>query len=339
MTRYSRSVIPGRQTGEAPTLASEIDSLVFGKDGPKGKGAEADGEDAEPVSEGEAIDFIERAASDRRRGSKRRGSDFAPLPGEAAVARSSEGGSKRGPILLAGALVIVAVFGVVVWNAYRDGVRPEDSAVAPQLADAGPFKSKPAQTETKAKAAGPAEESVFDQVEARPNATPAPEVREAEAAPEPVPAPVETAQAEPPKPAPVKAAPVKAAPAPAAKAAAPKAAATPPAPKPVQVAVATKQATPVTLSGGYSPAFASGGRFVVQIAAPASEDGAIAEWNKGKKKAPGLFQSAERIIVQADVNGHTVYRLRAGSFATGADADAFCDAFKAAGGQCFRTAK
>jgi hypothetical protein len=43
--------------------------------------------------------------------------------------------------------------------------------------------------------------------------------------------------------------------------------------------------------------------------------------------------------VQADVNGRTVYRLRAGSFATAADADGFCNAFKAKGGECFRTTK
>ena len=39
------------------------------------------------------------------------------------------------------------------------------------------------------------------------------------------------------------------------------------------------------------------------------------------------------------LNGRTVYRLRAGSFATGAEADAFCNAFKSAGGQCYRATK
>jgi hypothetical protein len=77
----------------------------------------------------------------------------------------------------------------------------------------------------------------------------------------------------------------------------------------------------------------------VQVAAASSEDGANAEWTRKAKTAPELFAAAEKVIVQADVNGRTVYRVRAGSFATTADADAFCNAFKAKGGECFRTAK
>ena len=69
------------------------------------------------------------------------------------------------------------------------------------------------------------------------------------------------------------------------------------------------------------------------------EAGAKAEWSRRAKSSPELFSTAESFIVQADVNGRTVYRVRAGSFATTADADAFCNAYKAKGGQCFRVAK
>jgi len=37
---------------------------------------------------------------------------------------------KRGPLLLVGALLIVVVFAVVVWNAYRDGLQGDEVEVA-----------------------------------------------------------------------------------------------------------------------------------------------------------------------------------------------------------------
>src|SRR5689334_13551752 len=172
MTRYSRAVIPGRPN-EASSLTSELENLVSGR-------ADAPANDEDDLSEDEKIAFVERAASDRRtkdnrrKGGRRRVSDFAPLPGEAAH-RASDGGSKRGPLLLAGALVVVGVFGVVVWNAYREGVRPEDSAAAPVIAEEGAFKSKPAADARTGPT--PAEATVFEQVEARPSPAPAPEVR------------------------------------------------------------------------------------------------------------------------------------------------------------------
>lgn len=361
MTRYSRSVIPGRSSN----AAADVDSLVFGNksedravDRPNVRGRrevaanDADDNSVDEIPAVEVSTLIERASSDRRKGGKRRESDFAPLPGEGRGYREHSEGGKRGPILLVGALVIVAVFGVVVWSAYRDGVRPEDSA-ATQLADAGPFKSKPVEA-VKSTAA---EATVFDQVEApaKPLAAPAPEVREqvvppAATAPAPaakVAAP--TAQAKP-------AAPQAAKPAPTVetKTAARTATAPPPtAAAPVAVAMQTKAVipapvavskpadAPIQLAGAAAaaPAIAAGGKFAVQIAAASSEEGASAEWNRHAKKAPDLFAAAEKVIVQADVNGRTVYRVRAGSFATAADADSFCNAFKARGGECFRVAK
>jgi hypothetical protein len=205
---------------------------------------------------------------------------------------------------------------------------------------------------------------VFDQVEAKPNVDPAPEVR-SKPTPPPAqtvapkveaakPAVTKTAEAKPAevKPAEVKPAVTKPV---VTQTAETKPAATPPAattttaanlvpapaplktPAPVQAAAAP--AVQPELAGGFKPTFAKDGKYVVQIGAPSSEAAANAEWDKRAKAVPELFSAAERLIQRADVNGKTVYRVRAGSFATGADADSFCNAFKAKGGQCYRAAK
>ena len=343
MTRYSRSVIPGRSNGDASSPA-EIDRLVFGQKGRAPLAGEDEDEDhPAPANDDRAL--LQRAV-ERRLGSRRL-SEYAPLPQEGKKFRSPDENGKRGPVLLFGALAVVAVFGLVVWNAYREGVRPQDSNTAPLLETSGAFKSKP-DTATPSSAE---QASVFEQVEApaRSIVDPAPEIR-AE------PTPPAQAVAPPPEqtrpsavaPAPVKLVETKPA----------GATPTPPRPadtKPAQAAalasvpaatLAPKAEAPISLTpsspalaGGYTPAFVPGGKFAVQVAAASTEAGAIAEWNKHAKFSPELFSAAERLIVQADVNGRTVYRLRVGSFATAADADAFCSAFKARGGQCFRAGK
>ncbi len=352
MTRYSRSVIPGRSNGDA-SGNGDLDRMVFGQ---KGRSPDADNDaDDDEMDQEEASQHVGRANTDRRSKvdrrvvKSRRQAEFAPLPVEGKRYKAPED-NKRGAVLLMGAAAIVGVFGLVVWNAYREGVRPSDSNTAPLLETSGAFKSKPdVATATKSAAE---EASVFEQVEApRPTIEPTPETR-------PEIPPVQTATAPPPKAVEAKPADVKAAePTPAAT----KAAATP-APvklaetkaaeakpveaKPVQTAAAPKQtsAAPISLTpqpeaGAFKPAFATDGKYAVQVAAAATEAGAIAEWNKHVKFSPELFSGAERFVVQAEVNGKTVYRLRAGSFAGAADADAFCGAFKAKGGACFRVAK
>jgi outer membrane biosynthesis protein TonB len=345
MTRYSRSVIPGRSNGEGGGDSADVDRMVFGQkrrlhaaDNDVDDDADDDDNDDAPPPRAQV-----NREGDRRRGPRRK-AEFAPLPVDGKKYKAPED-SKRGAVLLMGAAAVVGVFGLVVWNAYREGVRPQDSNTAPLLETSGSFKSKPDEAaETKSAAE---EASVFEQVETpRPNIEPTPEVRPE--APQ-----VETAAA-PPPPKPVEAKPVEAKPT-AAKAAP----ATPPKlveakpietrpaeAKPVQTAAAPApkvgtaiSLTPQAESGAFKPAFATDGKFAVQIAAAATEAAATAEWNKHVKFSPELFSDAERFVVQAEVNGKTVYRLRAGSFASSADADAFCGAFKAKGGACFRVAK
>jgi outer membrane biosynthesis protein TonB len=357
MTRYSRSVIPGRSNGDGSNPA-EIDRLVFGQ---KGRSPSADNDvdddddddDDDDIDDSEAAELKGRANKerrskvDRRVVKSRRKAEFTPLPMEGGNRKyRSPDDNRRGAVLLMGAAAVVGVFGLVVWNAYREGVRPQDSNTAPLLETSGSFKSKPEET-TGAKSAAE-EASVFEQVEApRPNVEPTPEVR-------PEIPPVETAVAPPPAAPAPKLVETKAAPA----SAAPKSAETKPVEtkiaetKPAQVAAAPaspKADAPISLtpkpavaaphSGAFKPSFAADGKFAVQIAAGATEAAAVGEWNKHVKFSPELFADAERLVVQAEVNGKTVYRLRAGSFASSADADAFCSAFKAKGGACFRVAK
>ncbi len=359
MTRYSRSVIPGRPHGEGGEKAA-IDSMVFGSPGKK-RGPTAANDEAEPdflppVEDDEADLLVSRSNIDRRsnedrrkqggerRAAGRKTSDYAPLREQGGYRAGDD--SKRGPILLVGALMIVAVFGVVVWNAYReDGAAGEPTEVA-ELGESGPFK-RPYIDTTETPSPSIAEEAeVLEALDGAPSnpvvsgevrpATPPP----AAAAPAPAPAPVKRQpqpEAKPPAPlsppasSPVRAAtavtqpgPVALVPPPATK---PPAAAPVPAPKPVVTA-----APPVP--AGAIPSFSAGGPWFAQIASTGSEAGALEEWGRRAKVWPDLFSAAERSIQTADVNGQTRYRLRVGAFASKADATAYCAEVKARGGNC-----
>jgi septal ring-binding cell division protein DamX len=125
---------------------------------------------------------------------------------------------------------------------------------------------------------------------------------------------------------------------PAAKAETPKV--EPPKPAPAKpVAAVPAPATVAPTPSAYRPAFTAYGDHVVQIAATSSTASADAEFARMSKAWPDLLSGAERFVQEADVNGKTVYRLRVGSFASKADAAAFCTAFKAQGGNCYPAVK
>jgi outer membrane biosynthesis protein TonB len=357
MTRYSRSVIPGR-AGEAQD--PNLERMVFGA---KRRPPAAANDAAEPdflpsIDDDEADMFVKNANSDRRTPvdrrngqNDRRGNTNGRRVAEYAPLRNDRGGrpaddSKRGPLLLAGALLIVVVFAVVVWNAYSDGVAGDEAEVAPELSTAGTFKTPPRVIEAAPVVAEPTEVVAIDALDGA-EATASAEER-------PTPPPVEAAVTPPPSkvmappPAPLKAPPQQAAvtppavkPAPAkvetAKVEPPK-----PTPAPAKPAAATPAPAPVATAaapGAYKPAFAAYGDHVVQIAATSSTATAESEWARMSKASPELLSGAERFIQEADVNGKTVYRLRVGSFASKADAAAFCTAFKAKGGNCYPAVK
>jgi SPOR domain len=393
MTQYTRSVIPGRPQPDDRPHDGELDRMVFGRAPPERAISEPDtparaSRRAEPMPDDDAPPehlFTERLPRERRKSTPRRKTEYAPLPSEAGN-RPVET-SNRGPLILIVTTVVLGVFGAVVWNAYSSGLRAPDGGPTPELASAGPFKSRPA-----ADASKPADidASVFERVassrnpsepattpEVRPEVVPeaiAPAKLEAKPEPRLEAIPPAPAKLEPSKPAPVKTdamagSPIKLAPAPTVPGIietahsppkpAPAASATPapivkPA-KPVQPPakpLATTPKTPVATAdatvpaapaldgaGAFRPAFAATGAYVVQLAAPSTEAAAQAEWVRRAKAAPGLLGAAEKMVIQADVNGKTVYRLRAGSFAASSDADAFCTAIKATGGACFTAKK
>ncbi len=282
--------------------------------------------------------------------------------------------ASSGPMLLVGALVIVAVFGVVVWSAYRDGVKSDDTeTAAPGWRQRG--RSRPRRAKTLQRPA-PSLSQVLEQLDGGP--APVGETRaEPAAAPRQLrprrlllqlllsPTPV-VAPSTQPKVAAVPPAPLKQ------PAAAP---ATTPAPAPVHQAI-TKPSAPIEVAvATAAPVAAKSGSPPVQLpkpsttpaAAPAampapaeaagfkpafSPSGAYARAGSQRRQrkrrrflngtsAPerclSSFQAAERFIVQADVNGKTVYRLRAGSVRQqGRCGRLSAHAFKARAGTAFR---
>lgn len=357
MTRYSRSVIPGRSQGEDGGDRAGLDQMVFGSKKKAAYPAANDADDPDflpPVEDDEADLLVGRSNVDRRKGADRRkpgserraaprrSSEYAPLREQGAYRGGDD--SRRGPILLVGAVMIVAVFGVVVWNAYReDGAVPAEETQV--LAGAGPFK-RPFIDTTEPAAPTIAEQAeVLDALDGapatsrvasseqrpatQPPASAAPVPGNPTAAPSPAPLKTPT-QADP-----VRAATAVTQPGPVALTPAPQTAA----PRPAAAAPSPAPAPTPIVPAAVKPAFTASGAWLVQIAATGSEASAIEEWNRYSKASADLFAGAERVVRQADVNGKTVYRLRVGSFASKEDAAAFCSAFKAKGGNCYPAAK
>lgn len=117
------------------------------------------------------------------------------------------------------------------------------------------------------------------------------------------------------------------------------------APAPV-VATAPPVATPVPAQPKVAPAVAPmaperhaakvepSGHQAVQLAALTTEAGARQEWDRLAKKMPALFNGHRPVISKFDHDGHTLWRLRTGGFATEAEAKQFCQELKAKGAGC-----
>lgn len=364
MTRYSRSVIPGRPQGEDGGEKAAIDHMIFGaaKRGPVAANDASEPDFLPPVEDDEADLLVGRSNIDRRkkadrrqnddrRASARKQSDYAPLREQGGYRGADD--SRRGPVLLVGALLIVAVFGVVVWNAYREDGAGAAAEVA-ELGDSGPFKRPFIDTRETPAPTIAEQAEVLDALDGAPSKpVTSSEVR-----------PVTPQPAAAPPPAAAETPPAKRQPQPEAKPPVPLN--TPPAASPpVRAATAvTQQQGPVSLtpakpqaavpppvvappaaattppaSASAQPTFAAGGAWLAQIASTSSEAGALEEWGRLSRSWPDLFSSAQRVVQQADVNGKTVYRVRVGSFASKEDATGFCSAVKARGGNCYPAAK
>ena len=91
--------------------------------------------------------------------------------------------------------------------------------------------------------------------------------------------------------------------------------------------VVASNATPAAEGGG-------GGNWAVQFAAPRSEAEAQADISRIKTKYADNLGGTALAVHKVEVNGETVYRVRAGGL-TKADAAALCAKLKSSGGDCF----
>lgn len=93
---------------------------------------------------------------------------------------------------------------------------------------------------------------------------------------------------------------------------------------------------PVRPTPAARPATA-GGSFAVQLASRPSEAEAESASGQLRSRYAGQLDGRATRVVSGTANGQTVYRVRAGGYASLADANAACNRIKAAGGSCFPT--
>ncbi|WP_269716644.1 cell division protein FtsN [Caulobacter sp. NIBR2454] len=234
-------------------------------------------------------------------------------------ARRPVRGSRPFPLTLIISGVVLLTLIVAIALIYRGGVRAPNEAPQPvgepagQMKGPAPLDAQPADPAAGLqiyRSEGQAEEG------AEPNFAPPPE--EPQPRPAPSTAPVQAAglppaQATPAQPAPTPV-PTKAPPA-AAPAPAPAKATTPPAAAP-------------------APA-ASGGAAAVQIGAFSSAALADKGWNDAARIAPGAAAGKGKRVEQIERDGKTLFRTSVTGFGSRSEAQAFCDALKAAGKSCF----
>lgn len=76
------------------------------------------------------------------------------------------------------------------------------------------------------------------------------------------------------------------------------------------------------------------GHVRVQLAALASQDAALREWERLAHRMPTLFEGRRPIFTEARVSGHTFWRVRTAGFASVPDAARFCSDVRARGAAC-----
>ena len=75
--------------------------------------------------------------------------------------------------------------------------------------------------------------------------------------------------------------------------------------------------------------------YAVQLTAAGTEAAARHEWQQLRQRVPDVIGSREPSVMPAEVDGHQLWRLRAGGFATRADAAAFCDLLQSRHSSCW----
>jgi len=253
--------------------------------------------------------------------------------------------SSRGPLILALALGILIVFGAVVWNTYRQGVRTTDGGLPIIAAAETPYKRTPEErggTTTPDLGA-----RIYDQIDgaSRPTsqnvaaAAPAQQTLPQIAAGDTLqggPAGADSTQADP-----------------IIIAGARKldevlgkvnresdqqvASITPSLPSLPQPRVepAVPLPAPTAIINASQFDFENNGDFLVQISALRTKEAAERAWTSATRKSPDLFNGGEKRIQRADLGAKGVfYRLRVGAFSERSAAAEFCSALKSAKHQC-----
>ena len=275
--------------------------------------------------------------------------DFGPYEDEYRGFEIGDDESGRGPLILVLALGVLLIFAGVVWNTYRQGVRPSEGGLPVITADSAPYKRAP--DERGGVEVAGQENSFYDPMDGLGD----PAVVEASArspvnirretptlagAPSEDLPPVETDR--------TTEAPVRSAAMDGLDIRSPQASDTQP--------VRTASLQPIDLTASRTrpetietqpPAaraattrFAAGGAYQVQLMALRSQASAEDEWAKLRRRDPDLFDGATLDIQRADLGSKGVfYRLRLGAFDSRDAAKAFCSDVKAAGKDCIVVAK
>lgn len=239
----------------------------------------------------------------------------------------------RGPLILTLAIGVLLIFGGVVWNTYRQGVRPATDGLPSVIAEAQPFKQLPADpggnpvkyTDKQFYDAMDASERSEADMKLASATTPAAGALAGGPPADLRPVPAETLAEETVTPAPTsQPLPVTDLPLPGSEGK-----------QPIS-AVSIKPPEPIApLSSQARFTFTETGPFLVQIAALRSEEAAETAWRRVTSSAPELYHGASKRIQRADLGSEGVfYRLRVGAFAERSEAVAFCEAIKETGANC-----
>lgn len=257
----------------------------------------------------------------------------------------------RGPLILALAIGVLLVFGAVVWNTYRQGVRSNGAGIPSVIADAQPYKRTP---EDRGGIAVPnTDKRFYDQMDASHRAEPAPsDMADLDGTPGDA-----FLQGGPPidlRPGAESGAQEGTDP----ENGMPNVVADQvralanlderPADDPqdaIDVASITQVPMfpmPMAPGAAMGPGqgisefdFSATGAYLVQIAAFRSEEAAELAWHKASSSRPDIYRGAEKRIQRADLGAKGVfYRLRVGAFTERSEAMDFCTALKSGGENC-----
>lgn len=281
--------------------------------------------------------------------------DFGPYEDEYRGFELNDEDSGRGPMILVLALGVLLIFAGVIWNTYRQGVRPSEGGL-PVIAESdAPYKRAP-EERGGSQVAGQ-DMGYYDLMDGRVEDTP-----------------IETASVKPPVDTRRLSDPLAGGPSVTASELPPVSGAATvevetvksnvdlevldarrtaaSALRPVQTASlqpvdikpvprsAPVLADPAPLPRASASRFVENGAFQVQLMAVRSEASAQAEWSRIKSQNPALFGTAKLDLQRADLGAKGVfYRLRVGGFETRDTAKVFCADVKAAGRDCIVTAK